>query len=753
MNQSAKRTFPVSLLSCLIAAAVPAVQAQVQQTESQELEEVIVTAQKRAQSIVDVPLTISSLDGQTLKDLGIDRFDTLSDMIPGLVVQQQSVNNNGYVIRGITSDDGSAPGAARVSVYLNGTDVSRSRASYFEVYDMERIEVVKGPQATLFGTAASIGAMSFITAKPQRDFASELTVGAGDYGMRKVEGMTTGGNDTVQGRFAFVSRERDGYVENTSGEADLNGYDRLAYRPSLRITPNDALTIDLIYNYDKAEDPGTAFVSQNLLFTDDAALSVPDNDILGMDDVGVDRTVKDFNATVSWDIDDHLALTYIGAWRDYDSLEAFDADGTAFEVLNFSEEATGDQISHELRLNFSGERLNGFVGASYFQEEAEQFVGFATEEGLFLSCAGALAAAGIESCNTASTTLLTGGLASALPYESYYANGADNRSLNLFADISYQVTPDLEATVGARWVEEERESSYRSALPLSSLLSAQGIDSDLFFGLLLNTQGETIDGDADDSAVLPRFNLLYSLNDSVNLYGTVSLGQRSEVVDMSSGVKSIIPAEEITNYEFGLKGRLEEVALDYALAIFYQDYENFQVNVVDQDSGQIRTENAGSATNTGIEMDLRWSVSENLMLLANAAYIDAGIDDDADNGIYAGNQFRLQPEVTGALSYLYERPINADLIFTSSGSWSYRSSVYFDIENRFEEDAVDLLNLRAGIAANDYNWSLTLAASNLLDEEYIMDAGNTGDAFGFPTYIQGAPRTLSLEFSKRIGAF
>lgn len=756
MNKTAKGTFTLSSLACLIAAAAaPLAQAQTpaRESTSQNLEEVIVTAQKREQAIADVPLTISSLDGETLKELGIDRFDTLSDMVPGLVVQQQSVNNNGYVIRGITSDDGSAPGAARVSVYLNGTDVSRSRASYFEVYDMERIEVVKGPQATLFGTAASIGAMSFITAKPQREFASELTVGAGDYNMRKVEGMTTGGNDLLQGRLAFVSRKRDGYVQNNSGEDDLNGYDRQAYRPSLRITPSDNLTIDLVYNYDKAADPGTAFVNQSVLFTDDAALSVPDNDVLGMDDIGVDRTVKDFNATVSWDISDRLALTYIGARRDYDSLEAFDADGTAYEMLNFSEKATGNQSSHELRLNFSGERLNGFVGASYFQEKAEQFVGFASEEGLFLSCAGALAAANIPSCEPNATAALTGGALAALPYESHYANGADNSSLNLFADVSYQVTPALEATVGARLVKEERESSYNSTLPASAILAAQGIQSDLFFGLALNTQGATLRGDTDNSAVLPRFNLLYSLNDSVNLYGTVSRGERSKVIDMASGAATIAPAEKIDNYEIGLKGRLADTALDYSLAAFYQDYENFQVNVIDQDSGQTRTENAGSATNTGLEAELRWSASENLQLLANAAYIDAGIDDDSANGTYAGNQFRLQPEVTGAISYLFEMPLSGTLMLTSSGSWSYRSSVYFDIENRFEEDAVDLLNLRAGIAASDRNWSLNLAASNLLDKEYIMDAGNTGAAFGFPTYIEGAPRTLSLEFSKRFGAF
>ncbi|WP_250460336.1 TonB-dependent receptor [Microbulbifer litoralis] len=749
MQKAAKRTFPLTALACLISASVAA-----QQGGPQDLEEVIVTAQKREQSITDVPLTISSLDGETLEALGVDRFDSLSELVPGLVVQQQSVNNNGYVIRGITSDDGSAPGAARVSVYLNGTDVSRSRASYFEVYDMERVEVVKGPQATLFGTAASIGAISFITARPQREFASALTVGAGNYDMRKVEGMLTGGSDTLQGRFAFVSREREGYVDNTSGEADLNGYDRRAYRPSLRIVPSDDLTIDLVYNYDKAEDPGTAFVNESLLFTDDASLSVPDNDVLGMDDIGVDRTVKDFNATVSWDLNDRLALTYIGARRDYDSLEAFDADGTGYEFLNFSEDASGDQTSHELRLNFSGERINGFVGASYFAEQAEQFVGFASEEGLFLSCSGALAAQGIPGCEPQATELLTNGVVPAFPYESHYANTADNSSLNLFADVSYRLTEKLEATVGARLVEEERESGYYSEMAPSSILSAQTFNPvDLFNGLILDTDGETLSGDTDNSAVLPRFNLLYSLNDNLNLYGTLSRGERSEVIELSSGMESILPTEEIDNYEIGLKGSLMNTPLDYSVALFHQNYDNFQVSVIDQDSGQVRNENAGSATNTGLEADLRWNASEKLTLMANVAWIDAGIDDDSTNGVYAGNQFRLQPEVSGAVSYLYETPIGSGLLLTSSGSWSYRSSVYFDIANRFEEDAVDLLKLRAGIAASDRNWSLTLAASNLLDEEYIMDAGNTGNSFGFPTYIEGAPRMLSLEFNKRFGAY
>lgn len=730
--------------------------------QNQALETITVTAQKRVQAIKDVPATISAMNSSELESLGVDRFDELSDLIPGLVVQQQSVNNNGYVIRGITSDDGASEVAPRVSIYLNGTDVSRSRASYFEVYDMQRIEVVKGPQATLFGTAASIGAISFITNKPTEEFEARLSLGAGNYGLTEIEGMVNGGDEKAQARFAFVKKSRDGYVENTSGEADLNGYDRLSIRPSLRLLAGENTTVDLVYTYDEAKDPGTAFVSESVLYTENASLSVPNNNVLGMSDVGINRKVHDFNATATWDISESYVLTYIGAYRDYQSTEVFDADGTEFEFLNFAEIASGDQSSHEVRINYSGDKLNGFFGASYFTEEAEQLVPFATEEGVFLSCLGLLATAGIPACFNDTTPTLTqalvGAAVPAFPYESYSVNRAENDSLSIFADASYAITPALEATFGIRYVEEQRRSTFESNLPISTLATALlGVPTDLFLGLTLNTDGEALRGNADDSVVLPRFNLLYQINNDLNVYATVAKGQRSQVVDLSSGQMEIIPAEEVVNLEAGLKGNNREHGLSYSLAVFQQDYENFQVSTQDEGGTPI-TENAGNATNIGVEADIRWQVNQNLQLLANVALIDAGIDDNAENGDFAGNSFRLQPETTGAISYIYETPITDSMKITSSGSWSYRSSVFFDIENDYGEDAVDLLSLRVGIAAQDDNWSVNFAVNNLLDEQYKMDGGNTGSAFpsstgNYATFIEGAPRTFSLHFTKRLGEY
>jgi outer membrane receptor protein involved in Fe transport len=746
------KLFPLTPLALILATSLSV---HGQEQDNKDIETIMVTAQKRVQSIQDVPMTISAMNADTMEDLGIDQFDELSDYIPGLIVQQQSINNNGYVIRGITSDDGSAGASARVSVYLNGTDVSRSRASYFETYDMERVEVVKGPQATLFGTAASIGAMSFVTAKPEQELNGYIKGGLGNYNMYEVQGMVTGGSEFVQGRFAFVKKARDGYVENNaSGENDLNGYDREAYRASLRVTPNDDLTLDIIYNHDQANDPGTAFASKDVLFTDNGSFSVPDSSVLGMDDIGIDRTVSDINATLAWNINSRYSLTYIGAYRDYDSLETFDADGTEYEFLNFAENATGDQSSHELRLNFTGDKLNGFIGTSYFTEDATQTVPYVGEEGLVLSCMELLSSYGIDGCYTDTTALLTSGAYTSLWSEGIaYENHADNSSTSIFADASYAVTSKLELTAGLRYVKESRETSEYSYTPSTVLISSLvGYDSNLFFASTADS-GITYTADADDNVLLPRLNALYVINDNVNAYATFSKGQRSQIVQIEDGAKDIVPAEKVTNYEMGVKGQNNRHTLSYSASVFYQDYNNFQVSIYDADTGVSESFNAGQASNVGFEGEVSWNVTDDLKLMANLALIDAGIDDDEENGEYAGNQFRLQPKTSGAISYIYRTDIGHDLTFFSSGSYTYRSSVYFDIENEYKEGAVDLVNLRVGVSATDQNWDLTLAATNLLDKEYIMDAGNTGSSFGYATYIEGAPRMLSLNFTKRFGEF
>ncbi|KAA1153178.1 TonB-dependent receptor [Pseudoalteromonas distincta] len=750
------------------------------QTINKELDEIVVVAQKRAQSIQDVPVTISAYDGDFLESLGIGELDTLSEITPGLVIQEQSPNNPGFVIRGITSDSGSSQSSPRVSIYYNGADVSRSRGSYFELFDVEGIEVVKGPQATLFGTAASVGAISVATRKPEKDFSAQLKASVGNYSAKGVSGFVTGGNDLMQGRVAFTYRERDGFIKNIAGDSnsqnpagfkqdDMHAIERFSYRPSLRITPSDDVTIDLVYTYEKNDDSGTSF--KNGLYAPTGGDTSPYSfvempgspyaeSVFGKKDLGVERTVNDLNLTVNWDVSNDLTITSITAGRNFDSLEVFDADGTQAWFLEFAEAAEGDQFSQELRAVYTQNKFTSIFGVSYFEEDGSQRIPFSTEESIFLNCLGVLGS-GVPCINNDGsvnilTPVLTGGVVNELPYSLEFTNYGENKAYSAFADVTYAATEALELTAGLRYIKEEKRSGYSSAAPNSVLTQAP-----LF---TVDTNGETFYGDADYDDWLPRFNALYIINPTTNMYATVSKGRRSEVLEVSSANDeqgsveasiSEVPAEIIWNYETGIKGKALDGRLDYSVAVFYQDYSNFQVTLQD-DEGVAFSADAGSATNVGAEAEVRALINNEFEVFANAAYLDAEIDDDSNNGNLAGNKFRLQPEWTFSTGLFYSTELSNSLNLTSSLIYSYRSEVYFEPANApisgldISQPGLGLVSARLGIASGD-DWAVSVFASNLLDKEYLVDAGNTGGGFGNPTFVAGAPRFVGIELTLGFG--
>lgn len=750
--------------------------------DDNQVERITVTTQKRTQSIQDVPATISAYTGDFLQELGIIELDVLSDITPGLVIQEQSPNNPGFVIRGITSDSGSAQAAPRVSIYYNGADISRSRGSYFELFDIERVEVVRGPQSTLFGTAAAVGALAVSTRKPEEDFSAEIRAGAGDYSARSTEGFITGGNPLAQARLAFSYRERAGYIRNIAGteaaqnpdatrQYDMNGIQRAGIRPSLRLTPTPDLTLDLVYTYEKNEDTGTSF--KNGLFAPTGGDTSPYSfvemtgsplsaEVLGREKLGLERTVEDINLTLNWELPNNLTFTSITAHRNFDSLEVFDADGTQAWFLEFGEDAQGDQFSQELRFSHIGERAITLFGVSYFTEDGFQRVPFSTEESIFLNCVGQLGS-GLPCINADGsvnllTPTLTGGAFSMLPYQAEFTNFGENEAYSAFVDIAYQLTDRLELTSGLRYVTEDRTSGFSSQIDNSVLAGVPLLP-------LVSTDGQQLTASNSFDAWLPRFNALYQLTDNTNWYATIGKGRRSEVMDVSPGMDtegnlltnvSEVPAEIIWNYETGLKGTLWNSRVNYTASIFYQDYSDFQVTLQDE-AGNFFTDNAGSASNIGVEADVRARVGDHLSLFTNMAYIDAGIDDNSSNGDLAGNRFRLQPEWTFSTGLFYNRPLSSNYNLTSSVVYSFRSDVFFEPENELvagldiSQGAVQLTSARIGIENTRHDWTLKFYANNLFDKSYLIDAGNTGASFGNPSFIAGPPRMIGAEFSKRFG--
>ncbi|QHL91544.1 TonB-dependent receptor [Sphingomonas changnyeongensis] len=747
-------------------AATEAAPADAAADDEQGLGDIIVTAQKIEQRLTDVPITISAVSGQRIRDLGVTDLDELSNYIPGLNIQEQSANNPGIVIRGITSDSGSAQQGPRVTLYYNGVDISRSRGSYQGIYDLERVEVIKGPQATLFGTASAIGAISLTSARPREGTEGMLSIGYGNFDQKQLSGYFNAGNGKIGGRVAFEWRKRDGYVENLApNQDDLYAQDNLGVRGSIRFTPSDVLTIDLIGTYDRQRNSGTPFISRALPTTDGPGNpfgraflggSPLSGQVLGKDELGLDRNVYDLNLSATYELSDNWSLTTVNGYRQFDSLEVFDADGSAAWYLEFAEEARGWQFNHELRLSYTSDTFRGFAGWNYFHEDGSQRVPFSTEEGTYIQCATrtlvpglpCIAANGTVSAAQA-TAIRTGGLFTRIPYSSVFENRGRNDQYSLFADATFIPTPALEITAGLRYLFERRRSGYLSVVPNSVLSGAPLIPGQI------NTGGQEFSAKDTFDAWLPRVNVLYRVSPNINLFATVSKGRRSPVLQVDAqrvaGVVQRrlqnVSEETVWNYEAGIKGSAG--IFSGALGVYLQEYQDFQVSITE--NGVNITRSAGNASNLGVELELQAKPTEWLTLFGNVGYIDGGIDNDPANGRFAGNRFRLQPEWQGAAGFTIDAPIGEGMRFFLTPSVTYRSRIFFELPNNpaISQGAVTLINARGGVSFADKRYEIAAFIRNATNKDYLLDAGNTGGGFGIPTFIPAEPRFYGIQATAR----
>ncbi|MEA1618944.1 TonB-dependent receptor [Erythrobacter sp. T5W1-R] len=745
--------------------------------------QILVTAQKRTELAKDVPITISATSGERIRELGVTDLDELSYYVPGLLIQEQSANNPGIVIRGITSDSGSAQQGPRVTLYYNGVDISRSRGSYQAIYDLERVEVIKGPQATLFGTASAVGAISLVSAKPREGFSGEVRGGYGNFNQTLLGGFLNAGNDVIAGRIAFEWRTRDGYVENlsTNQDKELYAQNQFGARASLRFTPNSDLTVDLIGSYDQQRNGGTPFISgrfpafagapggpANAFQPANLGGNPAGAAVLGNDQLGLNREVYDLNLTAEYSFGDNWTFTTVNGYREFDSREVFDADGSAAPFLEFAEIADGWQISHEGRFSYTSDKLRASAGWNIFIEDGRQNVPFSTEEGTFLQCLTTLFGAplipGIPCVApngtvpaTAVTGLATGGAVTAIPYASVFENQGRNEAYSVFADVTWIPFEALELTAGVRYLDEYRRSGFFASAPNSQLSRAPLIPGQI------DTGGRTFTADARFDAWLPRFNALYRVSDDVNVFATISKGRRSPVVQVAAArvAGSVVPnvqtiAEEVVwNYEGGLK--LATGSVTGSLGVYYQVYNDFQVSVAQVDAngnptGAFITASAGSASNLGVEAELAVQATDWLNIFGNFGYINGGIDEDgAFSPAFSGARFRLQPEFQAAGGFTINHEFGNGMRFFATPSITHRTRIFFEVPNNplIAQGPVTLVNARAGFSFMDEKYQIAGFIRNAFNQDFLLDAGNTGGAFTIPTFIPGEPQFFGVELTAK----
>ncbi len=759
-----------------------------------DLDRIIVTAQKREQQIEDVPIAINAYSGEFLQAQGIQDYGDLGNLVPGLEVQTQSVSNPSISIRGITADLDDPTQEPRISVFQDGVSISRSRGSSVEMFDMERVEVLRGPQGTLFGRAAETGAIHLIQNKARTGTSAGFELGAGSHDQRRFTGhYNTDLGENVQGRIAAFYETRDGFIENLDG-GTLQGKDTRALRGSLHFDIGEHNGIDVILNYQKDTPPGTGFRSQVIPNLQGSLDPYTANSQRG-DDLGTDREVYGVTALGDFILSENWTLSTITGWRRYEGLDKFDSDGSQADLIEFDERADGRQFSQEVRFNFdNGGNFTGFVGGSYFDETSDRELDYQADErqlyallspqinantaallgpalaNLYFPIVPLLNPNATPNTSVVSTWLPVPGMVAPTPtnpagflaiplnpdHRETFGNDVDVRAIELFADGTWQFNDQWSLTLGLRGSHESVEYGYFSrggnASSLGFLLSGRGTPAcgappcnNLLFPA---TAGRLSASDSFNSWV-GRAVLGYKLSDTINTYASVSRGRRPNMINVSDTGTEDVPAEIVWSYELGMKGSAADGRFVYDLSLFYYDYNNFQASVQnDTPPPFFVTTNAGRAHALGFEASLFGRFSDNVNGWLNYGYIDGGFNAFDDNGTYqelAGNRFRMTPKQSFSLGLDWSIPLqNGDSLYLRP-SYNWRGHVYFEDENQpgIEQDGYGLFNLRAGWRFADH-WEVGVWGNNLADKEYLTDAGNTGLLFGIPTVIAGADRSYGV---------
>ncbi|MET0337425.1 MAG: TonB-dependent receptor, partial [Caulobacter sp.] len=738
----------------------------------------IVTAQKREQSVKDVPIALTAYTGQFLDEIGVQEFEELSLYVPGFEVQNQSPNNPGFVMRGITSDSGEATNEPRVSVFQDGVSISKSRGSYIELFDNERIEIAKGPQSTLYGRGALIGAVNIVQAKAKTEaFAASAKGEVGNYGYVMGEAMVNMPlSDTVAVRLSGRIKKRDGFVENLLDGEDFNSTDTTAGRIALRFQPNDRLKVDVVANYQEDHPSGTSFKSLTYAPTNPltgavigdlgrnsgaALTSVPgfEND----QPLGLDRKVYGATALADYKISDALTLSSITAYRRFEGTEVFDADGFSLPLFAFAEVAWGRQSSQELRLAYdAGGKLTAFAGVSYFHENGTQRVPLSVNEKVY-----ALVSSGqLPKPNGLPLPLILNLPALAAfkaDHRETFANYGETTSYDYFADATWRPIDRLELTAGIRFTQDDKTSGY-SAVLINGGSVLGGSTPTVQRGVLAQPTpgGKPQYSSLEDDGITYRAVARYAAADNISLYASYARGRRPKVLGVAAPTTpggnvryNVLPGEVVDSIEVGAKGEFFDRTLTLEGSVYDYQYDNFQTSIRN-DAGQVVSINAGKASAYGFEGQANWRPNPNTRLFATYGYNHARFD----IGLFEGNSFRLSPDHSTSVGAKFDFPVmQGKLSLVPTYTW--QSKVFFDnnndrpdlqaadkIQDEFQK-AYGLLNLRVNYAPDNGMWEVGAFANNILEQDYIKDAGNTGDGFGIATFIAGEPRYYGVSLTIR----
>lgn len=713
--------------------------------DSNAIDDIVVTAQKRSESVQRTAIAITAVGGEDLRNRQITTVSAIAQQVPNLNVTEQ-IGQARITMRGIGVDNISAASEGSIAFNVDGVFYSRSSAALGGFFDLERIEVLRGPQGTLYGRNATGGSVNLITKKPGFEGTNGyVTLTASNYGAINTEAAAgTSLSDKVAFRIAGQTQHHSGYGRNILSGAEIDGRGSQALRASLIIRPTDALHIELGADYLQSDDssnsyhyfgPGLQDAGGNVIqpFGVQLGGQVPSNirDVSSVVDPHAQSKFYGFRADISYDVSDSVTVRSLSAYRYSNFSLATDASPVGNELFPVDLAEKSDQFSQEFQLNIDSDRNKFVAGAYYLHETIDGFL-----RGPFnLQAVGG------------SDALVQG----------YYAGGRlKTDAFAIFGQDTYSVTDALRVTVGARYSIERKTVHDQADFDLARLYSPANISLVPFF-----------DDKRTFKSFTPKIGLEYDLNPSTLFYASWSKGFKAGTYNLGSSLPALSP-EKVDAYTAGFKTTAFDRKVRANIEGFYYKYNDLQVTKVRNFA--LVLENAATATIYGVEGEFTVRpIDAPLTLSLNASWLHArfdsyvtsdparpggdGVTFDPGSGAPAfnlrGKRLSQAPDylINANAEYVLEAPFG-NITLRAESTWSDR--VYFSAFNRVEvsQAPYNLQNASIAFSSTDDAWRLTAFVRNIANKT-IKASGQVATPFvGAPIigFVQ-PPRTYGASLT------
>lgn len=728
-----------------------------EEAETRTLGPIKVTAQRREENLLDVPLSVSAFSAEQLETTGAVDITSIQRFTPNATIEVARGSNSTLVtfIRGVGQQDplwGFEPG---VGLYVDDVYVARPQGAILDVFDIDRIEVLRGPQGTLYGRNTIGGAIKYVTRKMGSEPDLKAKVNVGTYG--QLDAILSGStplSDTFSVGGAIAKYKRDGFGDNLNTGEEHYNKDVLAYRLSAEWAPTSDFFMR--FAYDKSEDDSNAKHGHRLLPSADGTIPVTSNVYDTRAGTGDENSVvtEGYSLTAEWNLNEAVTLKSITAYRegatdtliDFDTLPQPDFDVPAFY--------RDEQFSQEFQVLFDHDRWSGVAGAYYLDGEASGAFDF-----------------------------ILGGLG----VTAYQAGLQEKTNFSVFGDVTYDFTDQWSLTVGGRFTQDETVADILNELWLG--IGTASFDPSNTTSTLLALRTDLQDLTSKDEEFTPRVSVSYQPNDDLNIYATYAQGfkaggfdprARADLDPLGLSSQGFGP-ETVDSYEIGVKGSFFDDQLLLNTAVFFADYSDQQITVqsgADSDGDGVNDTfvssvfNAGKSEYVGIEIDGSWFISDEFTLLGNLGYIDAEITEIISAGNNVANQFVTQntPELQGRIALNYTNDLGVDRGDISvTGSLAYRdkyflanlaapgfpagqSAVFPNGGPALDPEAYTLADLSIVWTSESQHYRVGLHGRNLTDEDYRVAGYNfvTPSQLGVDSAYSafyGQPQTVTLSLS------